>query len=268
VLLIALAGLSWSGLLEQSAEDSLKPTFQRALIAAALARGLNGVISVAQGTEIAIQPVGVGVTITVGEILDPLNDLVERFSWLALAASASLGTQMLLSEIFAEPLVNAALTLTVIAYLVILWWPRPLPSLSWVLRLAGLIVFLRFLFSVVTLTVGWIDHWVLAERQQAAITQLSDTAREIDELEDAEIPADATERSVLERFESALDSSRRALDVEAQLEALSSRVESSISQLIDLIVLFVVQTLMLPLGAFYLAVASFRWFWRWSLNAS
>jgi ABC-type multidrug transport system fused ATPase/permease subunit len=268
VLLIALAGLSWSGLLEQSAEQSLKPTFQRALFAAAIARGLNGIISVAQGTEIAIQPVGVGVTITAGEILDPLNDLVERFSWLALAASASLGAQMLLSEIFAEPLVNAALTLTVIVYLLILWWPRPLPSLGWMLRLAGLIVFLRFLFSVVTLTVGWIDHWVLAERQQEAITQLSDTTRELEELEDAEISPDATERSVLERFESALDSSRQALDVESQLEALSSRVEDSISQLIDLIVLFVVQTLMLPLGAFYLALASFRWFWRWSLNAS
>lgn len=268
MLLIALVGLSWSGLLEETAEQSVKPTFQRALLAAALARGLNGVISVAQGTEIAIQPVGVGVTITAGEILDPLNDLVERFSWLALAASASLGTQMLLSEIFAEPLVNLALTLTVVAYLAVLWWPSPLPSLGWMLRLAGLVVLLRFLFSVVTLTVGWVDHWVLAERQEAAITQLSDTTRDLEEMKDAPTTPEATERSVLERFESALDSSRQALDVEAQLDALSTRVEDSISQLIDLIVLFVVQTLMLPLGAFYLVVASFRWFWRWSLNGS
>jgi len=267
-LLIALVALSWSGLLERSAERSLQPTFQRALLAAAIARGLNGVISVAQGTEIAIQPVGVGITITAGEILDPLNDLVERFSWLALVASASLGAQLLLSEIFAEPVVNAALTVTVVVYLLVLWWPRGLPSLAWLLRLAGLIVFVRFLFSVVTLAVGLIDHFALEHRQEAAMSQLSTTTRDLETLEPAAEPPGATERSLLERFESALDSSRQALDVEAQLQALSTRVEASISQLIDLIVLFLVQTLLLPLGALYLALASFRWFWRWSLSGS
>ena len=45
-----------------------------------------------------MQPVGVGVTLTIGEVLDPLNDLVERFAWLALVASVSLGLQMTLGE--------------------------------------------------------------------------------------------------------------------------------------------------------------------------
>ena len=82
---------------------------ERALVTFALTRTLNGVISVAQGTQLAFQPAGVGVVISAGEILDPLNDLVEQFSWLTLLAATSLGVQIMLAEMFATTAVNAAL---------------------------------------------------------------------------------------------------------------------------------------------------------------
>lgn len=268
VLLTGLVALSWSGSMERLANETLQPTFERALLTAAIARGLNGVISVAQGTEIAIQPVGVGVTITAGQILDPLNDLVERFSWLALAASASLGTQMLLSEIFAEPLMNMLLSATSVLYLLVLWWPSSPPRFSWLLRAAALLVFARFLFTLVMMTVGLVDHWVLEERQQIAIGELTLATQQIESLEQPEATARDTEQSILERFESALDGSRQALDIETRLNAVSDSIEASISYVIDLIVVFVVQTLMLPIFAIYAALASFRWFWRWSLSLS
>jgi len=267
-LLVAIVGLSWSGVMERIADDSLAPTLQRALITAALARGLNGVISVAQGTEIAIQPVGVGITIAAGEILDPLNDLIERFSWLALAASASLGTQMLLTEIFSEPAINVILSAVAGLYLLVLWWPKPLPGFAWLLRVAAFLIFIRFLFTMVTLSVGWVDHWVLQERQEQALAELSAATERIEDLEQAPQPAIDTEQSIMERFESALDGSRQALNIEARLAELRASVEDSISQLIDLIVIFLVQTLMLPIVAIYVAIGSFRWFWRWSLSGS
>lgn len=268
LLLIVVVGLSWSGVVERVADDSLAPTLQRALITAALARGLNGVISVAQGTEIAIQPVGVGVTIAAGEILDPLNDLVERFSWLALVASASLGTQLLLTEIFSEPAVNVVLTVIAGLYLIVLWWPRPLPGFAWLLRAAAFLILIRFLFTLVTLSVGLVDQWVLAERQELALTELSAASERIENLEQAPAPTLDTEQSIMERFESALDGSRRALDIEAQLDALRAGVENSINQLIDLIVIFVVQTLLLPLLAVYVVIGTFRWFWSWSRSVT
>jgi hypothetical protein len=267
LLLIATVALSWSGIMERTADDRLQPTLQRALVTAALARGLNGVISVAQGTEIAISPVGVGVTIAAGEILDPLNDLIEQFSWLALAASASLGAQLLLTQIFAEPAVNMVLTGVVTIYLLVLWWPRPLPAFAWLLRAAAFLIFIRFLFTMITLSVGLVDHWVLQERQETALAELTMATEQIEQLEEVPAPALDSEPSILERFESALDSSRQELDIEAQISSLQSSVESSISQLIELIVVFVVQTLLLPLLAFYIAVGSFKWFWRWSLTS-
>jgi hypothetical protein len=267
LLLAGIVTLSWTGTLDKIADTTLQPTFQRALLTAAIARGLNGVISVAQGTEIAIQPVGVGVTITAGQILDPLNDLVERFSWLSLAASASLGMQMLLAEIFADQVMNLLLSATAVLYLLVLWWPSPLPSLSWLLRLAGLVVFMRFLFTIVTLVIGMVDHWVLEDRQQLAMNELTTATRQIEQLEQTAEASPEREQSIMERFESALDGYGQALDIETRLNGLRDRVEASISHLIDLIVVFLVQTLALPICAIYAALASFRWFWRWSLNA-
>jgi hypothetical protein len=94
-LALALALLSWHGGVDRYAQDRVEVQLERALVAFALARGLNGVISVAQGTEIAIEPAGVGVKLSPGEILDPVNDLVEQFSTVMLLASVSLGIQRL-----------------------------------------------------------------------------------------------------------------------------------------------------------------------------
>ena len=74
------------------------------------AAGADNAVSLAASGAFAeaAAPAGVGVTITAGEILDPLNDLIERFSWLVLMASASLGTQLVLTDIFATPALTIA----------------------------------------------------------------------------------------------------------------------------------------------------------------
>ncbi|MBW2512539.1 MAG: hypothetical protein JRE01_11000, partial [Deltaproteobacteria bacterium] len=58
-----------------------------------LARGFNAVVSVFQESELQLEPAGVGVSLALGQALDPINDLVERFSWVMLASLTSLGIQ-------------------------------------------------------------------------------------------------------------------------------------------------------------------------------
>lgn len=237
---------------------------ERALITAAIARGLNGVISVAQGTEIAVQPIGVGVTITAGEILDPLNDLVERFSWLSLVASASLGTQLLLTEIATEPVISIAVTVLAAGFLLLLWWPGADRAAGWLMRALALALMLRFLFTVVSLTVGWVDAWVLEQRQQSAMAELTLAKDDLESLQTApEIPATGSESSIRQRFNEFIDEGRQLLDLEAQIGALQARAESAIEHLLTLTVLFLVQTLLVPIGAFWLAISGFKAFLRW-----
>ena len=56
-------------------------------------------ISVGRGMEVAIQPMGVGVTLAPGQLLNPINDLVENFSSLMMAACIALGAQKILIHI-------------------------------------------------------------------------------------------------------------------------------------------------------------------------
>ena len=101
---------------DRVAEADYEKLFQRAFITFALARSLNGVISAVQGTELALQPAGVGVTLTPGQILDPVNDLVERFSWIMLGATLSLGIQQVLLD------VGQWWALRVLVAVLGLWW--------------------------------------------------------------------------------------------------------------------------------------------------
>lgn len=257
--LLTLVAASWSGFLDNNAQTTTEASFKRALATFALARGLNGVISVAQGTEIAIQPVGVGLTITAGEILDPLNDLVERFSWLALVACASLGTQMLMTELLSNVWISSLLSVTVLAYLFVLWWPKGFAGREILLKICLLLVFIRFVFTVVTLASGWINSAVLVDRQEASMERIAQTTENIElrQVED-------TDASLLERFSTFLDEQRQVFDVRAQLLALKERVESAIEALVDLIIVFVVQTLILPILGLFASVWVLKRVWRWA----
>jgi hypothetical protein len=95
-LTVAVLVSTWWPAIDRFAGEQVDSALTRALVAFALARGLDGVISVAQSAELAIQPAGIGVSLHPGELLDPINDLVESFSSVMLFAAASLGLQKLL----------------------------------------------------------------------------------------------------------------------------------------------------------------------------
>ena len=99
IALIALLALTATGAIDRRAQEISGAVFRRALITFAAARTLDGAISLAQGTEIALQPAGIGVTVSAGELLDPVNDLVEQFSSLMLIATTSLGLQSVLLRV-------------------------------------------------------------------------------------------------------------------------------------------------------------------------
>ena len=90
----ALCGLLvvvWLTPPDRAAARQVEAGLRRALVTYAAARALNAVISVAQGTEVALEPGGVGVVFAPGQALDPINDLVEQFSALMLLARSLSG---------------------------------------------------------------------------------------------------------------------------------------------------------------------------------
>ncbi len=101
VLFGLLAATLWN--FPALAAGQLDEAAERALQAFALARGINAVISVIQDVEIGFT-FGLAATLSPGEILDPVNDLVERFSLAMLVASALLWTLRLTAGLLLDPL--------------------------------------------------------------------------------------------------------------------------------------------------------------------
>ena len=264
-ILAALLVLAWSGKLDSAADLAATDKFKSALAIAALARTFNGVISVAQGTEVAVQPIGIGVTLTVGELLDPLNDLVERFSLLALVASVSLGLQITLGQILATTWLSGILTGAVVVYVALLWWWPNGRSVQAVMRIVATLIFARFLVASAVLLTHWIDTAFLAERQTQAVEQITKTTENIENLQ-RDQRADTLgqeESSLLEGIDNFLQSSRQTLDIEAQLRDLVARIETSVEEMINLIVVFALQTVLLPLLGAALVWWGMQAFWRW-----
>src|SRR5690606_16603911 len=107
---------AWFLPLDTPASERVDAGLKRALASFATARALNAVISVAQGTELSAQPLGVGVNVAPGQVLDPVNDMVEQFSNLMLVASVSFGVQKVLIGIGGYWPVSALLTAAVLAW--------------------------------------------------------------------------------------------------------------------------------------------------------
>lgn len=268
---LLLLTLAWHGGVDRFAESRAQELLTRALATYALARSLNGAISVAQGTEIAVQPVGVGVTIAAGQILDPLNDLIERFSWLVLVATASLGTQLMLTQIFSSQLLNAVLSGIVLLGLVAHYWPR-CPARQFLRRLALLALLGRFLIAFVTLTAALANAAFLADRENAARAELESVSVTVAERNEAVIEEAAsdgeTDSGILDRIGGYFGRQAEALNVQERLDALSNNAERAVVEVINLIVIFVLQTILFPLGALWLGVRGFGALSRWVLGGT
>ncbi|MEM7219242.1 MAG: hypothetical protein AAF515_12830 [Pseudomonadota bacterium] len=260
--LVVLASLCWSGWLDNVARAEAQSALQRVLVAFGVARTLDGLISVAQGTEIALQPAGVGVSVSAGEMLDPLNDIVERFSSLALIGSVSLGTQIVVTELLGSVWINLLASLGVLAFVLCVAVP------SWhrfqrpVLRLATLLLFLRLVFAVVIFAANWLGNLSLADRQSAAIAELTQTSEELRALQDedpaAKADPQASDAGLLERMGEFMREQTAQLDLRAQLQRLADRAEDAVSHVVTLTVVFLLQYLLLPIGGFWLALQASR----------
>ena len=245
--IIAIAA-ALSGLVDQTSREYADDAFKRSLVTFAAARTLNGVISVAQGTEVALEPAGVGVNFSVGQVLDPINDLVERFSAVMLVATSSLGLQNVLLRMTQWWALNLMLVASTGFLLIALWWPGlsggKLKSTA--IRLLLVTLFLRFAVPILIICTNLVFDTFLAAEQSAATQALETTRTEIEELnEQATAPA-IENQSLIDRLGSMLDDSLQSMNVSERLDRLRERVSNTSEHIINLIVIFVLQTIILP----------------------
>ena len=266
LLLLLVAVLSVTPFIDERAATDYEQVFQRAFVTFALARTINGVISVLQGTEIALQPAGVGVTLTPGEILDPVNDLVERFSWIMMGATISLGVQNVLLDISAWWVVQVLVSALAAWLLLRVWYPGQGAQLNRVLfrRVLPLLLFIRFAVPVMLIANDMLYQQFLEARYQQSTEIVTEAGRELERIQ-AEVKADNPQdedAGMLDAITRAWSDTVDAMDLSGKLQRIKTRAAEVIEHLIQLSVVFVLQTALLPVAFLWLLTQVIKRFFR------
>ncbi|TCO76686.1 hypothetical protein EV688_104140 [Chromatocurvus halotolerans] len=241
--------LAWMGVLDGLSEQSVDSALLATGAAYASARGINALVSVMQGTEVH----AVMLTVAAGEVLDPINDLIERISTLFLFALGSLALQKTLLLLAAERAFNLLLTVAAIVSAITLLQPRRNGvATNLVLRLFLVTLFLRFALGVSALASGWIDAAFLAERDKRQRAAMEHFRGELAALESAD--PDQTGQGWLQRLRNSVSPA----EVRARLSALEARVDDFAASAMTLAMSLLLKSIVLPLAFLYAVLAGSR----------
>ena len=240
IIVATLIYLAWSGDFDALTLGYLDESLGKATLLNASIIGIDVLISVLQGTEID----AFFLTLSVGEWLEPMNDLIERISSVALLALSALFFMKIVMSLLGHDAVNILLTLSGLAYLVFYAWDfrpgiRP-KSLVILVFLVGL----RFSLAIVLGFVGLIDAAVLSEREAASVDRVSQMQEDLGGLAGAlntNSPSAVSLDQINEQLQAANGEHE---EISALLESLQdelSSVEGQQSTLCGLVPIFMCQ---------------------------
>jgi len=263
--LLTIIFLTLHGTLDERGERYTDDAFTRALVTFGIARGLNGVISVAQGTEVALHPAGFGVNFTPGQVLDPINDLVEQFSWVMLAASASLGIQKVFLSISSTMVVSGVLLILLCLYGLSVWQPGLFAAGGRQLIVSAAIVALFLRFSVPLAAIGGelLYNYFLKQQYIESTQILENTTAAIQEIstKEDEVLKSTMGEGMLDKAKRLFNSATESLALTSKLEKYKETAAEATTQAINLIVIFVIQTIMFPLLFLWTIYRSMKFMW-------
>ena len=282
-LVVLFIALSWSKDIGEMANTQVDAGLKRSLVSFASARALNAVISVVQGTEVVVHPLGVGITLTLGQVLDPINDLVEQFSSVMLLASVAFGIQKLLLSIASNWVVSAVVTGLALLWASLFWFNK---APAWLSRMLVVLVFLRLVMPVTLIGSAFVFEKFSAAEYEASLLALDQTGIALKALDaDAPLPttggpskastvpnptaptasqlqASPEEKGLFSGAMAALNGAKNAVvaakdtmsdaldvsanKVQAKFEGIRAMAERAAERMITLIVLFLMQTMVVP----------------------
>ena len=170
---------SWSESLDKATRDYVSRSTIQALTAFATARVLNAGITVAKSVEI-----GIGVSVKPLEILDPVHDLVEKYSSIMKLAIGSLITQKLLLEIVGSGFFRYALAALGILLIAAVYLAKGQYAPLFI-KLFALGALVRFLFVLTIALSALVDQAYVNRQTEANMAQVKVLADQVERLETA-----------------------------------------------------------------------------------
>lgn len=206
--------VSWTGVLEQLSTEYLDGALLQAATAFAVARVLNALISLLQSVEISVMVASVHP----GELLDPINDLVEQFSQVMQWAIGSLVIQKVMLGVVSHRLFTVVLTAIAAVVLVCsLLVPTSRGTLL-LFRAFLCCVFLRLALALSVLLNAAVDHAFLSDPVRDDVALLDALPSQVDVLGMQGVPQ-ALEDGALQALHA------QQLSLQAEREVLLEQIE-------------------------------------------
>lgn len=237
----------------------------------ALAKGLNMVVSVLQGTELSVTPFGLGLNLSIGEVLDPFNDMIERFSIVMLASVISLGIQELILELSSKMFLQYLFVVSVVLTLVYIWTPKLQNNYSFsiIIKTFLFLLVLRFAALFFMFASTYFYTSVQHTKYTAYSMDINTTKNKLDAINQENKAT--KENSIEKRNTSTSDSSgwytgmkdyfvestndlqqkftesQTEYNMSKQLDNLKGDIEKTSNTIIEVMTIFIVQTIIFPL---------------------
>jgi len=193
--------------LDKKGDEYFETATKKALVAYGTIRVLNAVVSVAKETEVEVSPLGVGLTVHLGQFLDPVDDITERLSLVLTTSIAALGLMKIMKELL------QIYTFKIVSYLLVLL----LPGL-WIKKLRNFssitlnVVILLFAVRLALPVCGVIDNFLYKDYFEPEINKTLLVLRSVKEYEQKFSPQNFSINSLdvggMESFENYQDEYR------------------------------------------------------------
>jgi hypothetical protein len=250
-LIVVLVALSSTHVVDDYVDDYTSESIRNAALTYATARGINALVSVLQSSQIEVGAFVTG-SMTIGEVLDPLNDMIERFSTVMTWVLASLAAQKVLLLLASHLLFLYLVAVLGVSALLLLYFGSA-RARSLVFRCFLVVAFVRFALGLAVVLNSGADYLFLQQ-------QLESNNQKIEQFQSNILRVDANADS--DDLRDSVISFWRSLS----LDELNQKISRSIENFINLVALYLFKTILFPLGFFYVALFVIRQLWRIDLT--
>jgi hypothetical protein len=243
--------------LDTAADAYFSEAITRAGVAYGTCRVINASVSIVKESSLQLEPAGVGVSLAVGQALDPIDDMTERLSDVLITAITSLGVQKLVYEISVS-LAPPVLSIFLFALSILIWFENiRLDALQKaIMRFLWLILIVRFCLPLSSMANAFVHEHYFADQIFEANKELALASVELDRLIDFSFPEIDGVLGTIENSASFLK--RKSIEFKKALLTTVNNMGDIIENLMELTFLYVgiflIQVIILPLLVFWFLV--------------
>lgn len=240
--------------LDSRADSYFSDAITKAGLAYTTCRVVNASVSIVKESNLQLEPAGVGVSLAIGQALDPIDDMTERLSDVLVTAITSLGVQKLTYEISLS-LVPQVIAVFLLVLSTLIWFKNEkiLRLRRIVIRILIVLIVARFCLPLSSVANSFVQKSFFDDQIASANTQLELGSADLDKLKDFTLPEFESLLKTIEKGASFIK--RNTIELKKTIVATVSKMGEIIESLLKLTFLYVgvflVQVIILPLLTFW-----------------